>query len=218
MQISKALQAWSKAIQMALKHYNRAAEVLDPARPQLHWQEVVEYSSLAEFDLLRTMARDDIRNHAWADTINRQITIHKLQMERAHEEIARVNVEVARLTTWMHDEEAEYKRCIAVLQETQPLLCGELQERLNYRVRQNDIHRHKFAKLFPLPGYTGSTEVGHRLGSSGFTIRIPVHVLDCDDDGTSHEDRQQDRNGGDTDDEDNEEMTRLEDFITNIPE
>ena len=45
---------------MALKYYNRAAALLDPPQPRLHWQEVVEYTTLAEFDLLRTAAREDI--------------------------------------------------------------------------------------------------------------------------------------------------------------
>lgn len=55
----------------------------------------MEYTTLAEFDLLRTAAREDIRKLPWADKINRQVTIYKLHMERAQEELARVNIEVA---------------------------------------------------------------------------------------------------------------------------
>ncbi|KAF8525694.1 hypothetical protein JB92DRAFT_2542029, partial [Gautieria morchelliformis] len=52
MHISKALQSRSKAIQRALKAYNDAALTLDPPRPKLTWSQIVEYTTLAEFELL----------------------------------------------------------------------------------------------------------------------------------------------------------------------
>ena len=51
--ITKALQAWSVAIRTALDCYNTAACVMRPPRCELHWDEVVEYAFLLEFDLLR---------------------------------------------------------------------------------------------------------------------------------------------------------------------
>lgn len=138
-------------------------------------------------------------------------------MERAQEELARVNIEVARLHTWMHDEEAEYEQHIMELKVADPLLCGELQECLNQCRRTNGIHRRKLAKLFELTGYTGSTHVGHRVGASGLTIRIPAGVVQTGHNDTTLDDNVQDRDE-DGDDEDNEEMFQLGEFIENIPD
>ena len=87
MQISKALKTRCKAIQTALKHYNLAAAALDPPCPHLEWQNVVEYGSIAEFDLLCCAAREDIRQHQWANAVNHQATIYALKLENAHAEI-----------------------------------------------------------------------------------------------------------------------------------
>ena len=174
----------------------------------------MEFSSLAEFELLRLVARDDIQRHPWTDQANRQITTYQLRMDRAWEELVRLNVEVARLNTWMDDEEADYEQHIQVLRETDPLLCGELQKRLDRCQRLNNVHWQKFVKLFALPGYTGSTQVGHRAGTSGITLRIPPRLLDSHDGLTA-----QDEQDADDDDNDdiNEELFQLEEFIHNIP-
>ncbi|KAH6906938.1 hypothetical protein BKA70DRAFT_1372270 [Coprinopsis sp. MPI-PUGE-AT-0042] len=58
--ISKALQVRSKAIRAALDRYNDAAKRMLPPRPQLTWDQIVDYSFLADFDLLRD-SREDIR-------------------------------------------------------------------------------------------------------------------------------------------------------------
>ena len=104
----------------------------------------------------------------------------------------------------MHDDEAKYERHITELSAADPLLCGELWGRLNQCQRINGVHRCKLAKLFALMVYTGSTEVGHRVGASGLTICIPAGVVQPShdeamlDDGMQFED--QDDDG---DDEDN---------------
>jgi hypothetical protein len=215
MHISKALQSRCKAIQSALRRYNQAAVALDPPRPRLEWQDVIEYGSLAEFDLLRSGAREDIRELPWADEINRQVTTFMLRMERAKEEISRLNIEVARLNTWMHDEEANYMRCMTDLEDTDPLLCSELKERLNHCQRLNGIHQRKLARLFSTEGYTGSTKPGKQLGTTRVTLRIPAlgaRPMDQPADVVEDEEDKDD----DDDDEDNDEMSLLEDYISSI--
>ncbi|KAF8507268.1 hypothetical protein JB92DRAFT_2793630 [Gautieria morchelliformis] len=211
--ISKSLQTRCKAIQSALKRYNQAAAKLVPPRPRLEWQEVVEYGTLAEFDLLRSAAREDIRKLPWADTVNRQVTIYSLRLERAKEEIARLNVEVARLNTWIHDSETEYEMQIHNLQAHKPLLCEELKEQLQTWRRLNDYHRHKLKALFALPGYTGSSEIGTQLGTTRITIKLPSSSQ-----ATHHgvAKAREDDEDEDEDDEDNEEMSRLEDYISSL--
>jgi len=52
-QIGKALQRRSDAIRNAINRYNAQAASLNPPRPKISWKDIVEYSFLGEFDLLR---------------------------------------------------------------------------------------------------------------------------------------------------------------------
>lgn len=62
--IGKALQTRSAAIKTALERYNTAARGLNLPREELNLGTVLEYSFLADFDLLRE-TRQDIREHLW---------------------------------------------------------------------------------------------------------------------------------------------------------
>jgi len=64
-QIAKALKTRSSAIRTALDTYNRLAKTLNPPRPSLDFKEVLDYSSLAEFDLLRD-TRGTVQTRIWA--------------------------------------------------------------------------------------------------------------------------------------------------------
>ncbi|KAF8193181.1 hypothetical protein K438DRAFT_1969669 [Mycena galopus ATCC 62051] len=70
--IAKALKARSKAIRNALNRYNTAAEVLDPPGRLLTWAEVVDYTFLSDFDILRNPdTTSSIR--AWATPAAHQL-------------------------------------------------------------------------------------------------------------------------------------------------
>ncbi len=56
--IGKVLQARSKVICTALSQYNAAAAALNPSRPPLQWERVVEYAFLSDFDLLHDVRQD----------------------------------------------------------------------------------------------------------------------------------------------------------------
>ncbi|KAG2098687.1 uncharacterized protein F5147DRAFT_582929, partial [Suillus discolor] len=51
-QISKALQQCLDIIRNTINYYNIQAEALTPPRLKIAWKDIVEYSSLSEFDLL----------------------------------------------------------------------------------------------------------------------------------------------------------------------
>ncbi|KAG6843747.1 hypothetical protein H0H87_001002, partial [Tephrocybe sp. NHM501043] len=51
--LGKALKARSQAICTALDHYNAAASHLSPPCPPLTWNKVIDYTFLADFDLLQ---------------------------------------------------------------------------------------------------------------------------------------------------------------------
>ena len=102
--ISKALQSRSQAIRSALDRYNAAARLLPTPRRQLDWKEVVEYAFLADFDLLRD-ARQDISDRPWATPAGRLAMDLYFKIERAREEITRLNVEIRRVATYIRDED-----------------------------------------------------------------------------------------------------------------
>ncbi|KAJ7655525.1 hypothetical protein B0H17DRAFT_1146362 [Mycena rosella] len=101
--IAKALQVRSKTIRAALARYNLAAGSLTPKHRKLTWAEVVEYAFLSDFDILR----DPTGNAAlrdWATQGGRQLMDSFFRIERAKEEIPRLNIEIRRLITYIRDE------------------------------------------------------------------------------------------------------------------
>ncbi|KAG1854936.1 hypothetical protein DFJ58DRAFT_716274 [Suillus subalutaceus] len=113
-QISKALQCRSEAIRNALGQYNTQATALVPPRPQLTWKDIVEYSFLGKFDLLR-QSRSDIRSLDWTKPAHREATVKYFKIQCTREEIQRLNVEIRRLRTAIYDEELTVNATIEVL-------------------------------------------------------------------------------------------------------
>ncbi|KAJ7871910.1 hypothetical protein B0H13DRAFT_2236318 [Mycena leptocephala] len=154
--IAKALQARSKAVKNAIERYNEQAAAMDPLKPMVDWDEVVEYAFIADFDLLRE-GREDIRGELWAQPAGRRAMDQHFKLLRANEEIVRLNLEICRLVTYMVDEEAflsrEEERLRAVGMEGLAvqvgLLCME-------RGWFTDLHMSRLVKLSKVPGFTGS--------------------------------------------------------------
>ncbi|KAJ3794127.1 hypothetical protein GGU11DRAFT_846356 [Lentinula aff. detonsa] len=96
--IANALKARSQAIRTAVTTYNDAAAEL--GRPQLTWDQVIEYSFLSNFDLLRD-ARRDVRT-------GRLALDQYYKLLRAPEEIIRLNKEIRSLITYIHEETAPH--------------------------------------------------------------------------------------------------------------
>ncbi|KAJ6605926.1 hypothetical protein B0H10DRAFT_2310689 [Mycena sp. CBHHK59/15] len=89
-----ALESRSKAIKAALVRYNMAAAALPEPRPPLSWEEVVEYTFLADFDLLRDSNRVDPSQRPWALPAARLAMDNYFKICRAVEEIKRLNIEI----------------------------------------------------------------------------------------------------------------------------
>jgi hypothetical protein len=86
--IAKVLQARSQAIRNALARYNTAAGALSPARQSLSWEEVINYTFLSEWDLLRD-PDGNARLHPWANPAARLVLDTYFRIEHAEEEIDR---------------------------------------------------------------------------------------------------------------------------------
>lgn len=161
MHISKALKTRSKAIQRALADYNRAAATLDPPRSKLTWAQIVEYTMIAEFELLCSGAHNDIRNLSWADARNRQATVCHLKLLHAQEEIARLNIEIKCVATWIVHENEELDQAIAQ-SSTDSGITGALKAFAAYRKCVNTSLQRTLEKIYNLEGYSGEMSIGIR--------------------------------------------------------
>ena len=128
-QISKALQRCSEAIRNAISHYNTQATALNPPRPPISWKDIAEYSFLGEFDLLCHSCAD-VRDNNWAKPTFHQAMVKFFKLQCAHEELIRVSVEVHRLWTSIHEEEAHIAKVIDELLISDHLLASELRNQL----------------------------------------------------------------------------------------
>ncbi|KAG6826205.1 hypothetical protein H0H92_000724 [Tricholoma furcatifolium] len=157
--IAKALQARSQAIRSALERYNAAAALMTPPRKPLSWNEVVEYAFLADFDLLRD-CREDVRERAWAAPAARLMLDQFFKMERAREEIHRLNIEIKRMITHMRDEEAFLAAKVRDIARTDEALAHQVNLHFEERTRFYDLHRRRFKQLATNPHFSGSIVPG----------------------------------------------------------
>jgi hypothetical protein len=193
--IGNALKARSKAVRTALQNYNVAAQALAPPRPALSWDDVVEYAFLADFDLLSD-TRSDVRLRVWAKPASRILMDQHFKMERAREEIVRLNVEVPRLTTYIRDEEAFLLQQEELLSQSDPPLSRQLRLRRLKLIRSNDLHIRRLNKLASLPGFSGTIE-------PGISIEAAAHHRAEND--ALNRNAAQEHAGGDEEEEDDEE-------------
>ncbi|KAJ7193902.1 hypothetical protein GGX14DRAFT_587219 [Mycena pura] len=145
--IAKALQARSKAVRTALEAYNQAAGALDPPRPELSWEVVVEYAFLSEFNLLR-FSRRDIRAEPWAMPAGRSVMDQHFTLDCAKEDIKRLDVEIPHLITKMRDEEAFIKHHEERLKKDgKPELAYQVQLHAWETARFDTVHHLRLLKL-----------------------------------------------------------------------
>ncbi|PSS29557.1 hypothetical protein PHLCEN_2v2956 [Hermanssonia centrifuga] len=221
--IGKAMKTRGKAIRTALSKYNKLAVLMEPKAPTLQWKDIVNYTFIAEFDLLRNShSHQDITSKPWAIQLHREVAAKHFKVIRAHDEIVRLNVESRRLLTRIWDEENEFKNVVANLECTDRILAAEVQSRYLRRARVNRTHVVRLRAMQALPGYTGWMSPGRRLGSH--TI---AQARDHEADGTEGLESGEadvlraELEGADegdiADDEDmNEEVTVMTDFMENL--
>src|SRR5271168_2133139 len=160
--IGKALKARSQAIRTALTKYNSAAAELQPPRVELSWDEVVEYAFLADFDLLRD-TRQDIRERPWATPAARLAMDSYFKILRAREEIMRLNVEIPRFATYLHDEDIYLRAKETRIQPTDPTLANAIRIHRLESGRFNQHHSLTINKIVCLKGFSGGPLLGTYL-------------------------------------------------------
>ncbi|KZV95497.1 hypothetical protein EXIGLDRAFT_582091, partial [Exidia glandulosa HHB12029] len=124
-QIAKALKTRSAAIRTALDKYNNAASELDPTAVPLEWAQVVSWTELQDFTLLR-FARQDVRDRPWAQPANRLIMNQYFKSVRAQEELDRLEVEMGRLRAYVDHNDRELEDAITRADAAQLPIAVEL--------------------------------------------------------------------------------------------
>ncbi|KAG6808337.1 hypothetical protein H0H92_004439 [Tricholoma furcatifolium] len=158
--IGKALKARSQAIGTALEKYNATAALMTPRRPVLSWDQVVEYTFLADFDLLRDTCQD-IRECPWARPSACLAMDQYYKIQHAKEEIECLNIEIPRVVTHMQDEEVFLSEKTRVAEQTDPALGYHIFLYREERTRFYELHRRRFQKLARNPLFGGSIIPGN---------------------------------------------------------
>ncbi|KAG1845224.1 hypothetical protein C8R48DRAFT_578779, partial [Suillus tomentosus] len=91
----------------------------------------------------------------WSKPGHREATTKFFKLCRAHEEITRLNVEVRRLRTSMHDEELRMSAVVQDILISDPQLARELQHQYRSRAAINAVHRYRLDRIEKLPGFSG---------------------------------------------------------------
>ncbi|KAJ7840286.1 hypothetical protein B0H14DRAFT_2587516 [Mycena olivaceomarginata] len=181
--IAKALQARSKAVRNAIDRYNAAAIALDPPLASLTWEQVVEYTFLADFDILRD-TRAEVQSRPWTRPAYRLAMDTYFKIERAREELVRLNIEIRRTMTWIRDEGHFLRGRELSLRSTEGKTPEQAEEDLLLAVQMklyreqrgqfDDDHRDNFRRLAKLKGFTGSI-------SPGIAVEILGDARDVDE-------------------------------------
>ncbi|KAJ3739200.1 hypothetical protein DFH05DRAFT_1530474 [Lentinula detonsa] len=196
--IGHAMQKRSTTIRSALEKYNEAAAKLTPPRKLLHWDDVMNYTYLSEFDFLRD-TRSDVCDKTWAKPAVREAMSELFKLIRAEEEINRLNMEIKRLITYMKEEE-EYVSLVATsVQETNPSLAYQIRRYRDERRRYNVTHRRRLDSIRKLPGFTPTNARYFHAGVGLRRQSVHNHIEEgmVAEDNEDHEDDQEDDSDGD---------------------
>lgn len=176
------MQTRSRAIGTALTNYNRLAKTLDPPREDLDFQEILHYSSLAEFDLLRD-TRNNVQTRIWAQPTYRLAMASYYKVQCAHKELERTNIEIVRLRTFIRDDGILHRKVINSLRATGSGLATVLAHKWQLRSAINNIHLNRLDAVADLPGYTGSRHCGTRIGGAEVVLEEGDRRVTMTDDG-----------------------------------
>ncbi|KAJ7729123.1 hypothetical protein B0H14DRAFT_3169252 [Mycena olivaceomarginata] len=187
--IAKALQARSKAVRNAIDRYNNTAMALDPPMPSLTWEQVVEYTFLADFDILRD-TRVEVQSRPWTRPPYRLAMDTYFKIERAKEEITRLNIEIRRFVTWIRDEGRFLRDREAALRssegkteeqaEADLLLAVQTKLYRRQRSRFDDQHMEILQKLAKMKGFTGNLSPGQAVEALGESEEMEEMEVDDD--------------------------------------
>ncbi|KAI6013588.1 hypothetical protein BKA83DRAFT_4499963 [Pisolithus microcarpus] len=141
--ISKAISRRSTAVRAALERYNKLAPRQRPLRPKLDYAEVIGYSLLGEFSLLKH-SRYEVLEKPWALPDNCEMMM--------------------KLQAWLDFDGEKMKLAAQGFRDSGLLgLASKMESMYGERVRVNDFHRVQLQKIYEMPGYTGCRPIGDQV-------------------------------------------------------
>ncbi len=163
-----------KAIRLALSKYNKLAVLMVPDNPlTLKWKDVVDYTFISEFNLLRNShSHDDITKKPWAVQLNREVASKFFKILRAHDEIIHLNVECRCLQTRIRNEEEEFRKAISDIISADTFLAAEIHSIYVRRAHVNHVHKVRLRAIQALPGFSGWMDAGRRVGSGNNSAQV----------------------------------------------
>lgn len=87
-------------------------------------------------------SRQDVRDRPWSKPAFRVMIDKFFKLERAREEIHRLNIEIPRVITYIRDEETFLQRKELELKETNPVMAHQVHRHRWERARFNERHMH----------------------------------------------------------------------------
>jgi hypothetical protein len=214
--ISKSLSARSKVLKSSITKYNALARNADPPRPELTTRDVMEMTKVADFKLLRE-SRHNILAQKWARPEIREATTHALRVDRAREELIRIQVEARRLQTWMRDETYHLDCTLRQLEAEAPLLAHVLRLQVIYQTRINSTIMDSIRCIESHQFYDGKSGCGTRRKGAdltGYTLCPHVVEKSLEDNGNRGEN--DDEGDSDSDSDVDDEMANLADGYDRI--
>lgn len=164
-QIANNLKRRSQAVKTAVTEYNTAAGLFNQSIKKLDIKEVLDFVYIGQFDLLRS-SRRNLTSKPWTRPAEREALTSYYKLQRAQEEIKRLNVEIRRLLTYIHDHRLQVEQILADMKISDPHLAHQLERNFKARRALDRVHLSRFKKLVKSGGFTGSCVLGLRIRSA----------------------------------------------------
>ncbi|HEV7736205.1 MAG TPA: hypothetical protein VGO47_02385 [Chlamydiales bacterium] len=142
---------------------------MDPPRASLDVAQVLDHVFLAEFDLLRH-SRYNVQELPWTRSVAREAQMVYFKIQRAKEEVIRLNVEVRRLQTYMRNEERFLEQQVEELRTGDLELPLQLQSKLTHFRALNKVHYNRIRQIHKLAIFSGVVTCGIHKGMTQDTL------------------------------------------------
>ncbi|KAF9440847.1 hypothetical protein P691DRAFT_767150 [Macrolepiota fuliginosa MF-IS2] len=133
--------------------------------PQLTWDQVLDYTFLADFNLLHG-SQDDIHAHPWANQSLHLYMDSWFKIKQAEEEIRWLNIKICWVITHLHNEQQFLTNMESKVAQVDPPLVFQIRKYHLLQTHFAEQHMQCFQKLAALPGFTGSIKLGVSLNQS----------------------------------------------------
>ena len=152
--------------------------------------------------------RHDITKAPWADPGIRETIKKFFRVRRAREEVERCNIEVRRLFTSIYDESRWQQNILEGLAGQKSPIFGAVSKYFTRCRNVNALLLAQIQQVFDLDGFTGTKMLGRRKGHQAVQEDGELGRYD-------HVDGD-DAEGEDADDNENDQINSILDFVTNL--